>query len=363
MKVLTVLGTRPEIIRLSLIIQKLDELATRHILVHTGQNYDARLSEIFFDDLGVRKPDYQLVPQSHQFGRQIGQMFADVDEILANEKPDAVLVLGDTNSALSALLAVKRQIPVFHMEAGNRCFDPLVPEEINRHVIDSVATFNLPYTDPSRENLLREGLHSSRIWVCGNPIFEVLNAHQAKINGSGVLKDLDIRTGHYVLVTTHRAENVDVKERLTHIIDALHGIADQWELPIICSVHPRTRQRLNEFSIAIRDNRIQLCAPFGLFDFAKLEQNARCVLTDSGTVQEECCIFGVPTVTIRQSTERPETVLCGSNVVAGVTTARIVACTKLMLENRMTWTCPTGYEDPDVSTKVANFILGGLTNV
>lgn len=363
MKVMTILGTRPEIIRLSLLIERLDALAARHTLVHTGQNHDARLSDVFFDELSVRPPDHHIQLSAHQFGRQIGQMFGAVDELLDLERPDAVLVLGDTNSALCALLSVRKGIPVYHMEAGNRCFDPLVPEEINRHVIDSVSTYNLPYTDTSRENLLREGLAPNRIWVSGNPIFEVLMRHQSAIDSSHVLEHLGLSPGEYVLVTTHRAENVDQEDRLRNIVTALTTIADAFDMPIVCSVHPRTANRLQQFGIAADHRLIKLCSPFGLFDFAHLEKHARCVLTDSGTVQEECCIFGVPTVTMRQSTERPETVLCGSNVVSGLDAQRIVECARLVMENNLNWTCPKGYTDPDVSVKVVNFILGGLTNV
>lgn len=363
MKVMTILGTRPEIIRLSIIIRRLDEQADQHVLVHTGQNHDDRLTDIFFRELHVRPPNHQLTVPSHRIGAQLGRMFDDVDALLAAEQPDKVLVLGDTNSALCALLAVRRGIPVYHMEAGNRCFDPVVPEEINRHVIDAVSTYHLPYTEISRENLLREGAAPNRIWVCGNPIYEVLQTHQTAIDGCPILTQLGLHAGEYILVTAHRAENVDSPDRLRNILTALHRLAQETGLDIICSVHPRTAERLQAFGFTSQDPRIRLFPPFGLFAFTKLEKEARCVLTDSGTVQEECCIFGVPTVTIRQSTERPETVLCGSNVVSGLDADRIVACTRLVMANPVDWERPHGYCDPDVSRKVTHFVLGGLTYV
>lgn len=363
MNVLTILGTRPEIIRLSIIMERLDQRATKHTVVHTGQNYDERLSNIFFAELNVRRPDYQLSLNSAGFGHQIGQMFTEVDDILAKEEPDAVLVLGDTNSALCALLAVRRGIPVYHMEAGNRCFDVRVPEEINRRAIDSVSTFNLPYTESSRQNLLAEGAPSNRIWVSGNPIFEVLERHKSTIDQRTILDELSLSTGQYLLATAHRAENVDQPARLVHVLNALDALASSTQLPLVLSVHPRTKSRMTALGIKVQSPLVRLCEPFGLFDFVKLEKHAKCVLTDSGTVQEECCIFQVPTVTIRESTERPETVLCGSNVVSGVDCDRIVKAAELMMYPSNGWAPPQGYLDRDVSTKVTNFIVGGLTNV
>ncbi|SEN11994.1 non-hydrolyzing UDP-N-acetylglucosamine 2-epimerase [Lihuaxuella thermophila] len=359
MKVMTILGTRPEIIRLSLVIKKLDLLAARHVLVHTGQNYDHSLSSIFFKQLRVRTPDYHLQAGSHTFGGQVGQMFADVETIITKEEPDRILVLGDTNSALCAILAERMGIPVYHMEAGNRCYDPSVPEEINRKLIDSVSSFNLPYTEMSRQNLLREGISPQRIWVTGNPIYEVLQAFQLEIDQSDILQKMRVDEKNYILVTSHRAENVDNKERLQCIVEALQLIAEQQQMPVICSVHPRTRQRLKQFGIDVHHPLVIFSEPFGFFDFVKLQKHARCVVTDSGTVQEESCIFGVPAVTIRQSTERPETVICGSNTVSGIDSKRIAACVELMMQTVHSWTCPEGYTDPDVSTKVVNLVLGG----
>lgn len=363
MKVMTILGTRPEIIRLSLVIEKLDRLATRHILVHTGQNYDYALSEVFFQQLGIRKPDCQIDLQSSSFGHQVGTMFMEVEKLIAREEPDRLLVLGDTNSALCALLGERLGVPVFHMEAGNRCYDWEVPEEINRRVIDHASSYNLPYTPIARENLLREGISPQRIWVSGNPIFEVLQHYRPQINHSTILKDLGLEQKRYILVTAHRAENVDNEVRLRNIVSGLNLIAEETQLPIVCSIHPRTRDRLKAFQLDSPHPLIRFLDPFGFFAFVKLQSQARCVITDSGTVQEESCIMGIPAVTIRQSTERPETVLCGSNTVSGLVPERIAACVRLMMEGNRTWTCPEGYLDVDVSSKVVNFVLGGIHHV
>jgi UDP-N-acetylglucosamine 2-epimerase (non-hydrolysing) len=290
-------------------------------------------------------------------------MFPAIESVLSHEKPEAVLVLGDTNSALCTILAERKGIPVYHMEAGNRCYDLAVPEEVNRKLIDSVATFNLPYTEGSRENLLREGIPPHRIWVSGNPIYEVLQHYREAIDASPILQHLRLEGGQYLLVTAHRAENVDNAHRLSQIMEALHRLAEQYRVPVICSVHPRTRERLKQFGIRVDSPLIRLMQPFGFFDFVHLEQHALCVITDSGTVQEECCIFGVPAVTIRQSTERPETVTCGSNVVSGLDAGRIVDCVRLMADQRYDWPRPEGYLDPHVSSKVVQFILGGCTHV
>lgn len=318
MKILTILGTRPEIIRLSLIIKKLDLYAGRHILVHTGQNFTATLSDIFFEDLNIRKPDYHLKAEKNTLGGQLGSMFTQLEEIFETEKPDKVLLLGDTNSALSAVLAERMNIPVVHMEAGNRCYDLRVPEEKNRRVIDSVSSYNLPYTKKSRENLLREGVPVNRIFVSGNPIYEVIQHYKDKIDESKILTKLGLETKEYFLATIHRAENVDHEESLKEILSGLEYVAQTYEKKIICSLHPRTASKLKSAVKANLSELIQFHEPFGLFDFIKLQKNAFCVLTDSGTVQEESCLLHVPAVTVRNTTERPETVECGSNVVSGV---------------------------------------------
>lgn len=360
---MTIVGTRPEIIRLSLIIEKLDRYADEHIFVHTGQNYDEKLSDIFFKELNVRKPDYHIRLSSNAIGAQIGEMFREVEKILLKHRPKKMLVLGDTNSALCAFLGERYGIPVYHMEAGNRCHDETVPEELNRKVIDSIASFNLPYTETAKNNLIREGMHPQRIWVSGNPIYEVIEHYKADIAKSDILKELQLTPKRYFLVTAHRAENVDVKERLQNIVQSLKIIARKYKLPVICSVHPRTKDRLTTFGIQNDEPLVKFCEPFGFFDFIQLQQHAKCVLTDSGTVQEESCILKVPSVTIRNSTERPETVLCGSNVVSGLEIDQIVSAVDIMIEAKTDWKLPEGYGDPNVSRKVVQFILGGLSHL
>lgn len=359
MRIITVLGTRPEIIRLSLIIKKLDKL-NDHILIHTGQNFDTKLSDIFFKELELRPPDYYLGAKSDSFGEQLSIILREIEKLFIKLKPDRVLVLGDTNSALAAIIAERMMIPVFHMEAGNRCFDLKVPEEKNRKIIDAISTIAIPYTPNSRENLLKEGLPKNRIIVSGNPIYEVLLAYMDKIEKSNILSKYEVNPREYFLVTTHRAENVDVKERLEEIFKGLELIAKNYGLPIICSIHPRTKNKLEQFNIKIQNENIKLMEPFGFFDFVKLEKNAKLVLTDSGTVQEECCIFNVPAVTIRDTTERPETVECKSNIVSGVKAEPILNCTRIMLAADTDWTYPIGYTDKDVSDKIIKYINGNL---
>ncbi|XJZ28213.1 non-hydrolyzing UDP-N-acetylglucosamine 2-epimerase [Bacillota bacterium Lsc_1132] len=359
MKVLTVLGTRPEIIRLSLIIKKLDLHADHHVLVHTGQNFTATLSDILFKELTIRKPDYHIKMENHSLGAQLGTIYRELEKIIEVEKPDKMLVLGDTNSALSALLAERMGIPVYHMEAGNRCFDWNVPEEKNRKVIDAVSTFNLPYTSNSKENLLKEGIPSKKIFVSGNPIYEVLTHFKDEIAESKILSDLQLAEKNYFLATVHRAENVDFEWSFKEILTGLNLIADHFRLRIICSVHPRTRSKLNKMTGISMNPLVEFHEPFGFFDFIKLQQNAFCVLTDSGTVQEESCLFHVPAVTVRNSTERPETVQCGSNMVSGVDAKSILRSVKIMTSQPLEWPMPDGYQALNVSAKVIKFILGG----
>ncbi|EPZ42722.1 UDP-N-acetylglucosamine 2-epimerase (non-hydrolyzing) [Alicyclobacillus acidoterrestris] len=363
MNIMTIFGTRPEIIRLSQVIAKLDKWAGRHVTVYTGQNFDRTLSDVFFEQLNIRQPNYRIHLESHAFGAQVGQMFTEVEEIIRKEKPDKLLVLGDTNSALCAILGERNGIPVYHMEAGNRCFDTDVPEELNRRIIDAVSSFNLPYTPGSRDNLLHEGIHPTRIWVSGNPIYEVLQSYRTNIAASPALEQFGLAEQKYFVATVHRAENVDVNERLNSIFQGLTHIAEEWDYPVLVSVHPRTRARLEQFGICHDHPRLVLHEPLGLFDFVRLQQGARCVITDSGTVQEESCILGVPSVTVRKSTERPETIVCGSNLLAGVESERIRDGVRLMAQSARTWTCPEGYCQPDVSTKITQFLIGGLCDV
>ncbi|WP_137789836.1 UDP-N-acetylglucosamine 2-epimerase (non-hydrolyzing) [Bacillus sp. E(2018)] len=359
MKIVTILGTRPEIIRLSLIIKKLDQLADQHVLIHTGQNFTPSLNDVFFQEFQLRKPDYILMKQQFSFGNQIAHLFSELEKILLHERPDKVLVLGDTNSALSSIVTERLNIPVVHMEAGNRCFDLNVPEEKNRKVIDAISTFNLPYTKYSRENLIREGVPINRIMVSGNPIYEVLTQFEEQIDNSRILEKLNVSKGKYMLVTAHRAENVDNHVHLKEILTGLNLVAEHFNMPIICSIHPRTKSRILESSTLQMHPLVQFHEPFGFFDFVKLEKHAFCALTDSGTVQEECCLFQVPTVTMRNSTERPETVECGSNCVSGVSAEQILASVKVMTNQKKQWSIPEGYGDLDVSDRVVKFILGG----
>jgi UDP-N-acetylglucosamine 2-epimerase (non-hydrolysing) len=357
LKVMTVLGTRPEIIRLSLVIEKLDALCD-HVVVHTGQNYDERLSDIFFAELGVRCPDHALGIRAGTVGEQVGAILAGVEQVIARERPDRLLVLGDTNSGLAAFIACRLGIPVYHMEAGNRCYDDRVPEEVNRRVIDQCSTVLMPYTERSRLNLLREGFAGDRVYVTGNPIYEVLRRHESRIAASGAMADLGLEPGKYFLVTMHRQENVDIPERLAALLASLNALAADYDLPVVCAVHPRTAARIEGEGLPALDPRVRLLPPFGLFDFVALEQRAFCVLSDSGTVQEECCIFKAPNVTIRDVTERPETLECGSNILSGVEPVAVLRAVRTVVANPPNWIVPPEYLAPDVSATVVRIVLG-----
>ncbi|ANY72463.1 non-hydrolyzing UDP-N-acetylglucosamine 2-epimerase [Paenibacillus ihbetae] len=363
MKVMTILGTRPEIIRLSLIIPLLDRYAKRHVLVHTGQNFTETLSGIFFSEMGLRAPDYVLQDRQATLGGQLSIMFSRIEEILEKEQPDTVLLLGDTNSALCAILAERLGYPVVHMEAGNRCFDLDVPEEKNRRIIDAVSTINMPYTSYSKNHLLREGIPSQRIVLTGNPIYEVLKHYDAKVSESTIMEKLALTSRKYFLVTIHRSENVDRPEHLREIFRGLNAVAESFGHRLITSLHPRTASRLQEVADVPLHPLIEFHEPFGFFDFVRLEKEALCAITDSGTVQEECCIMHVPTVTVRRTTERPETVDCGSNIVSGLDADRIHGAVKLMTQLSRDWKCPEGYLADNVSHTVVKFVLGGKMNV
>ncbi len=358
MKVMTILGTRPEIIRLSRVIPKLDRLC-EHVLVHTGQNYDPNLSEIFFDELGIRAPDHFLGVQGRSFGDQIGQIIHTSEEIMRSEQPDRLLILGDTNSSLSAIVAKRMGIPVYHMEAGNRCYDDRVPEEVNRRIIDHSSDVLLPYTERSRANLLREGIAGERIYVTGNPINEVLEHYRSSIESSNVLERLNLESGRYFLVTMHRAENVDIESRLRALMAAMESLNRTYGVPLICSLHPRTQDTMRRFGLLERISPgVQFHAPFGFFDFIQLEQNARCVLSDSGTVQEECCILHVPNVTLRDVTERPETIECGSNILSGADHDTIVRAVECVLSRDPDWKVPDEYMAGRVSDMIVKVMVG-----
>ncbi|GIP24115.1 MULTISPECIES: non-hydrolyzing UDP-N-acetylglucosamine 2-epimerase [Paenibacillus] len=363
MRIMTILGTRPEIIRLSLIIPLLDRYADKHVLVHTGQNFTYGLSDIFFTQLGLRPPDYVLQERQASLGGQLSAMFLQAEAILEKEKPDKVLLLGDTNSALCAILAERMGIPVVHMEAGNRCFDLDVPEEKNRKVIDAISSINMPYTEQSKRHLVQEGVPSNRIVLTGNPIYEVMKHYEEQILSSDILKKLDLEPESYFLVTTHRAENVDRPEHLLEIMKGLNRVAEAYGRRLICSLHPRTKSRIAQDFPLQMNPLVEFHEPFGFFDFVHLERHTLCALTDSGTVQEECCIMHVPTVTLRKTTERPETVDCGSNIISGLDAERIEASVRLMTEMDRSWECPDGYLADHVSEKVVKFLLGGKRNV
>lgn len=363
MRIMTILGTRPEIIRLSLIIPLLDRYADKHVLVHTGQNFTSSLSEIFFEQLGLRQPDYVLQDRKASLGRQLAAMFSQMETILETERPERVLLLGDTNSALCAILAERMGIPVVHMEAGNRCFDLDVPEEKNRRVIDAISSINMPYTEQSKRHLIAEGFPTARIVLTGNPIYEVMKHYEEQILGSDVLERLKLRTGEYFLVTVHRAENVDHPKHLHEIMEGLNKIAETFGKRLICSIHPRTQSRIDRNLQQKMHPLVEFHQPFGFFDFVNLERHTLCALTDSGTVQEECCIMQVPTVTIRKSTERPETVDCGSNIVSGLNAERMLAAAGLMTELNREWECPKGYLADNVAATVVKFMFGGKRDV
>ena len=357
MKVMTIFGTRPEIIRLSLVLKILDQHC-EHITVHTGQNYHESLSDIFIRDLEVRTPDIHFGIRANSFGEQIGQIIGKADEALAEHKPDKVLILGDTNSALSSIAAARRGIPVFHMEAGNRCYDDRVPEEVNRRIIDHSSAVLLPYTERSKENLVAEGIERERIFVTGNPINEVLENFSEQIAKRKVLKEHSVKPFEYFLVTLHRAENVDLPDRLAKIINAFEQIATKYEKPVLVSVHPRTREKLNEFNVKPDTRWIRLLDPLGFFDFVHLEKNSLAVLTDSGTVQEECSIFGIPNVTLRDVTERPETLEVGSNILSGADPDNVVRAVELAISQPGTWTPPREYLAKNVAQTVSKIVLG-----
>lgn len=357
MKVLTLLGTRPEIIRLSRVIALLDDLCD-HVLVHTGQNYDFNLNDVFFQQLGVREADHYLNVKADGFGAQIGAILAGTERILKEEQPDRFLVLGDTNSALGAIIAKRMGIPVYHMEAGNRCYDDRVPEEVNRRIIDHSSDILMPYTHRSKDNLVREGIERHRIYVTGNPIFEVLEHFKDGIEASDVLQRMGLEPGAFFLVTMHRAENVDEEGRLRGLIDGLTAVGHDYGQPVVVSVHPRTRSKLDRFGISVDENVLKMSQPMPFFDFVKLEKSARCVISDSGTVQEECAIFGVPNVTIRDVTERAETVEVGSNILAGGERDDLLRAVKVVMGTSSRWQAPEEYLAEDVSRTVAKIVLG-----
>lgn len=359
MKVMTVVGTRPEIIRLSRTMQVLDEVC-RHVTVHTGQNYDYELNGVFYRDLGLRKPDYYLEAAGETAAETIGQVISRVDRVLAEERPDALLVLGDTNSCLAVIPAKRRKVPIFHMEAGNRCFDMRVPEEINRRIVDHVADINLTYSEHARRYLLAEGLPGDRIIKTGSPLKEVFDYHAAAIEAADVHARLGVERGRYFVVSLHREENVDTPSHLKALIDSLNRIAELYGLPIIFSVHPRTRKRL-EASGARLSERIRAMPPLGFLDYNGLQKYAFCVISDSGSVTEESAILKFPAITPREAHERPEGMDEGVVVMSGLAPDRIldaIQLTRKQFEHYGPARLPADYDAPNVSWKVAKIILG-----
>lgn len=358
LKVMTVVGTRPELIRLSRVIARLDATMD-HVLVHTGQNYDYALNEVFFKDLGIREPDHMLGVDTSTLGHVLGETLIRTEEVLKLEQPDAVLVLGDTNSSIAALMAKRMRIPVYHMEAGNRCFDENVPEETNRRMIDHVADFNLVYTEHARRNLLAEGLHPRRIMLTGSPMREVLETYRPQIDASDVLDRLGLQEGGYFLVSAHREENVDSPTRLQMLLDCLVAVRDRWALPVYVSTHPRTRKRLQALPGWTEPEGIVFHEPFGFHDYNRLQLGAACVLSDSGTIAEESTILGFPAITLRDSIERPEALDTGGIVMAGLDTDNVIEA----LENVMTsgadiheQEIPADYQIRNSSQRVLRFI-------
>lgn len=329
LKLMTILGTRPEIIRLSAVIKKADKVFN-HVLVHTGQNYDYELNEIFFKELQIRKPDYFLSVAGKHLGETMGGILAKSYEVIDKEKPDAVLILGDTNSALSAISAKRLKVPVFHMEAGNRCWDWNVSEMINRRVVDSIADINLPYTENSRLYLIEEGIDPKTIFVTGSPMAEVLKMYKENIEKSDVLLRLNLKSGKFILVSSHREENIDQEHNFNNLMNAINEIAEHYQLPIIYSVHPRSKKWIEKRNFKFHPL-VQQLKPLGFFDYNKLQTEAFCVLSDSGTLSEESAMLNFPGVLIRNSTERPEALDSGSVVIGGIKTVDIIRSIQLAL--------------------------------
>jgi UDP-N-acetylglucosamine 2-epimerase (non-hydrolysing) len=364
--VVTVVGTRPEIIRLSRVIPLLDK-HFNHIFVNTGQNKDPMLSKVFFDELEIRTPDIYLDVDTSTLGAVLGDTLAKIEKVFLQHKPDAALVLGDTNSAISAVLAKRMHIPVYHMEAGNRSFDENVPEETNRRLVDHVSDFNLPYTEHARRNLLAEGLPPRRIMVSGSPMREVLDYYMPKIQDSNILKTLDFEPQKYFLVSAHRQENVDSPERLKDLLETLKKVHETWGLQIMVSTHPRTRKQLESIPGYKEIKGVVFHEPFGFVDYNKLQLNAKCVLSDSGTISEESIILGFPAVTIRDSMERPEALEFGGIVMTGLKAANVIAGIRSVTEDRSSeqgtpsQSLPAGYEVTDCSTRVVRFMISTIS--
>lgn len=359
MKVATIVGTRPEIIRLSRVMAALDR-HFEHVIIHTGQNYDYELNQIFFDDLEIRKPDHFLDAAGRNAAETIGFVIARTDEVLAQVKPDAVLILGDTNSCLSAIPAKRRKVPVFHMEAGNRCFDQRVPEEINRKIVDHISDINLPYSQISRQYLLREGLAPDRVIVTGSPMYEVLHHYLPKIMRSDVLRRLELKERDYFVISSHREENIDSTEQFTKLVNVLNAIASRYHKRVIVSTHPRTRKKIDEMGVSLRPE-VELLKPLGLCDYVHLQMHAKASLSDSGTITEESSILNFPALNIREAHERPEGMEEGAVMMTGLELDRVMEGLRI-LESQSRGDARTlrmvrDYDVPNVSEKVVRIIL------
>lgn len=357
LKVMTIVGTRPEIIRLSELMKKLD-VYFDHILVHTGQNWDYTLNQVFFEDLGLRAPDHYLDAAGKDLGQTLGNIISKSYGLLKDVMPDALLILGDTNSALSAIPAKRLKIPIFHMEAGNRCFDQNVPEEINRKIVDHIADINLPYTEHSRRYLLSEGFRKEHIFVTGSPMKEVLDAHRERIEKSTVLERLNLKKDKYILLSAHREENLDNEGNFLSLMNGINNIAERYNLPIVYSTHPRSRKMIEARNFVLHPL-VRSLQPFGFLDYNKLQMNAFCALSDSGTLSEESAMLGFPAVLIRTSTERPEVLDRGTIIIGGITGKEVeqaIELARTMHENGDRGALPPDYTDSDVSGKVVRII-------
>jgi len=360
LKIATIVGTRPEIIRLSSTIKLLDK-HLQQIIIHTGQNYDYELNEIFFEDLGLRKPDYFLGVDTSSLGNVLGGTLIKSEEVLKKEKPDAVLILGDTNSSIAGIIAKRLRIPIFHMEAGNRSFDMNVPEEINRRIIDHIADFNLVYTEHARRHLLSEGLPHRRIYLTGSPMYEVLQDNMGKIEKSNILKDLKLTKKEYFIVSTHREENVDNPKHLEQILTVLNSLAQEYNIPVIVSTHPRTKNRLEMLVDKEIDSRIQFLKPFGFFDYINLQMNSLCAISDSGTISEESAMLSFPAISLRQSMERPEAQDAGTIILTGFDPAVVLASVRIVVEEHKTkkyTQISDEYKIENTSWRVLKLLLG-----
>lgn len=358
LKIMTIFGTRPEIIRLSCVFKKLDE-HLNHIMVHTGQSYDYEMNQVFFDDLEIRKPDYFLEVKADTIGKQIANIIEKSEEVLIKEKPDAVLILGDTNSALASICAKRMRIPIFHMEAGNRCFDENVPEEINRRIVDCISDINLPYSENARLNLIQEGAHAGSVYVTGSPMAEILSFYKEKIDSSDILKKLKISENKYFVASIHRQENVVKEESLKEIIGSLEAVADKYKLPILVSTHPRTQKEIKKLKIKTTDL-VRFHKPFGYFDYICLQKNAFCVLSDSGSIIEESSILKFPAIQIRNSSERPEGYDEGVSILSGLNEDMILKSIDIVtteFAQGIKFNIPRNYQDTNVSSKVLRHII------